>query len=99
MSQEDVIHLLRELYHADIISALSADTLFMGITRIDNSAWPAFDWQERQESVALHTKSQEDGVHLIREHSQQLTTCQRCLSTPCGHVSSLTSCSGQVCTR
>ena len=100
MSQEDVIHLLRELDHADIISALSADTMFMGITRIDHSAKTAstssasfttaddasacrhtvhenhahrpfrvaaFDWQERQESMALHTRSQEDVIHLLRE--------------------------------
>ena len=26
-----------------------------------------FDWQERQESMALHTMSQEDVVHLLRE--------------------------------
>ena len=26
-----------------------------------------FDWPERQESIALHTRSQEDVVHLLRE--------------------------------
>ena len=52
-----------------------------------NQAYPP---RERQESVALHTLSQEDvvgHVALTRQSplraAQQLTTCQLCLSTPC----------------
>jgi len=71
---------------ADDVSALTVDTLFVGLKRID---------RERQESMALHTLSQEDVIrHVTRTRqsspraSPQLTSCQRCLSTPCSWGSS-----------
>ena len=74
------------------VPPMSVDTLFMGSKRIDQSMnqpsrWDTevtIGWQrERQESVALHTLSQEDVVgHVaptrqsLPRAAQQLTTCQ-----------------------
>ena len=66
---------------ADDVSALSVDTLFFESSVLTE--------RERQESVALHTLSQEDVGHVAPTRqsppraAQQLTTCQLCLSTPC----------------
>jgi len=63
MSQEDVVHLLRELHHSGIAAAI--DTLIVGIKRI-TIGWPREE-RERRALLSAHCRRQTSSDHAVND--------------------------------